>query len=121
PDKLALGRQLLATACSLLLPQPADCRDFLAARTGTNSRLCPQCGRGILIRLQFFPPCHGPVPSAWTAHDLPWPEFARTPALPSRQGILFVCPRPIQHRGGTHWHTRSPLRITRRPPNHDAS
>jgi hypothetical protein len=61
-DKLALGRQLLATACSLLLPQPADCRDFLAALTGTNSRLCPQCGRGILIRLQFFPPSHGPVP-----------------------------------------------------------
>ena len=61
-DKLALGRQLLATACSLLLPQPADCRDFLAALTGTNSRLCPQCGRGILIRLQFFPPSHDPVP-----------------------------------------------------------
>jgi hypothetical protein len=61
-DKLALGRQLLATACSLLLPQPADCRDFLAALTGTNSRLCPQGGRGILIRLQFFPPSHGPVP-----------------------------------------------------------
>jgi len=60
--KLNLCRQLLATACSLLLPQPADCRDFLAALTSTNSRLCPQCGRGILIRLQFFPPCHGPVP-----------------------------------------------------------
>jgi hypothetical protein len=60
--KLTLCRQLLATACSLLLPQPADCRDFLAALTSTNLRLCPQCGRGTLIRVQFFTPCHGPVP-----------------------------------------------------------
>jgi hypothetical protein len=60
--KLALCRQLLATVCSLLLPQPADCRDFLASLTSTNLRLCPQCGKGILIRLQFFPPSHGPVP-----------------------------------------------------------
>jgi hypothetical protein len=60
--KLDLCRQLLATARSQLLPQPADCRDCLAALTRTNSRLCPQCGKGILIRLQFFPPCHGPVP-----------------------------------------------------------
>jgi Putative transposase/Transposase zinc-binding domain len=61
-EKLALCRRLLATACSLLLPLPADCRDFLAALTSTNPRLCPRCGRGILIRVQFFPPCHGPVP-----------------------------------------------------------
>jgi hypothetical protein len=60
--KLTLCRQLLATACSQLLPQPADCRNFLAALTTTNSRLCPQCGKAILIRVQFFPPCHGPVP-----------------------------------------------------------
>ncbi len=60
--KLTLCRQLLATACSQLLPQPADCRDFLAALTRSNSRLCPQCGKAILIRLQFFPPGHGPVP-----------------------------------------------------------
>ena len=60
--KLTLCRQLLATACSQLLPQPADCRDFLAALTRTDLRLCPQCGKAILIRLQFFPPCHGPVP-----------------------------------------------------------
>ena len=60
--KLTLCRQLLATACSHLLPQPADCRDLLAALTRTNSQLCPQCGSGILIRLPFFPPCHGPVP-----------------------------------------------------------
>jgi hypothetical protein len=60
--KLTLCRQLLTTACSQLLPQRADCRDFLATLTSTNLRLCPQCGKGILIRLQFFPPCHGPVP-----------------------------------------------------------
>ena len=59
--KLTLCRQLLATACSQLLPQPADCRDFLAALFRTNLRLCPQCGKAILIRL-LFPPCHGPVP-----------------------------------------------------------
>jgi len=60
--KLDLCRQLLATATSQLLPQPADCRNLLAALTSTNSQLCPQCGKGILIRVQFFPPCHGPVP-----------------------------------------------------------
>ena len=60
--KLDLCRQLLATATSQLLPQPADCRDLLAALTATNLRLCPQCGRGTLIRVQFFPPSHGPVP-----------------------------------------------------------
>ena len=60
--KLALCRQLLATAASQLLPQSADCRDFLAALTRTDLRLCPQCGRGILSRVSFFPPSHGPVP-----------------------------------------------------------
>jgi hypothetical protein len=60
--KLALCRQLLATAASQLLPQPADCRDWLAALTSTNLRLCPQCGRGILSRVQFFPPSRSLVP-----------------------------------------------------------
>jgi len=60
--KLTLCRQLLATACSQLLPQPADCRDFLAALTSTNLRLCPQCRKGILSRVPFFPPWHRPVP-----------------------------------------------------------
>jgi hypothetical protein len=59
--KLTLCRQLLATACSQLLPQPADCRDFLAALIATNLRRCPQCGKATLIRLQSFPPCHGPL------------------------------------------------------------
>jgi hypothetical protein len=60
--KLTLCRQLLATASSQLLPQPAECRDFLAALTHLNLPLCPHCGKAILIRLLFFPPCHGPVP-----------------------------------------------------------
>jgi hypothetical protein len=60
--KLALCLQLLATAASLLLPQQAECRDFLAALTRTDLRLCPQCGRGILTRVSFFPPSHLPVP-----------------------------------------------------------
>ena len=60
--KLTLCRQLLATACSQLLPQPADCRDLLTALTRTNLRLCPQCGKAILIRLPLFPPWRGPVP-----------------------------------------------------------
>jgi len=59
--KLELCRRLLATPCSDLLPQPADCRDFLTALSGSNLRLCPQCGIGILYRMRLFP-CHGPVP-----------------------------------------------------------
>lgn len=60
--KLALCRQLLATACSQLLPQPADCRALLTALTRTNLRLCPRCGKTVLIRMPFSPPSHGPVP-----------------------------------------------------------
>ena len=60
--KLALCRQLLATAASRLLPQQADCRDLLAALIRTDLRLCPQCGRGILARVVFLPPSHGPPP-----------------------------------------------------------
>jgi hypothetical protein len=60
--KLTLCRQLLATARSQLLPQPADCRHLLAALTTTNSPICPQCGKAILFRLPFFPPSHGPLP-----------------------------------------------------------
>lgn len=59
--KLELCRRLLATPCTDLLPCPIDCRDFLVALTPSNLRLCPQCGIGILIRIELFP-CHGPVP-----------------------------------------------------------
>jgi hypothetical protein len=54
--KLALCRQLLATLTSLLLPQFADCRDFLAQLTRIELRLCPQCGQGILHRVSFPAP-----------------------------------------------------------------
>jgi hypothetical protein len=59
--KLELCRRLLATPCTDLLPCPTDCRDLLAALTTCHLSLCPQCGVGILIRIQLFP-CHGPVP-----------------------------------------------------------
>lgn len=61
-EKLALCRRLLATGCSALLPQSTACRDFLTALTANRSKICPQCGVGILISIQAWPPCHGPVP-----------------------------------------------------------
>ena len=61
-DKLELCRRLLAAPLSDLLPQPADYRDFYAALSGKNLRLCPQCGIGTMIRLSLHLPCHGPVP-----------------------------------------------------------
>jgi hypothetical protein len=60
--KLDLCRRLLATACSGLLPQLEQCREFLAALTARNSKRCPQCGIGILASIQILWPCHGPVP-----------------------------------------------------------
>jgi hypothetical protein len=53
-EKLNLCRQLLATLCSLLLPQPADRRDFLAALTAGIPQLCPRCKIGVLLRTQIF-------------------------------------------------------------------
>ena len=60
--KLELCRQLLATAVSALLPQPDQCRDFIAVLTGNKLRLCPRCGIGILASIQVMRACHGPVP-----------------------------------------------------------
>ncbi len=60
--KLDLCRRLLATPCSLLLPSPADGRDFLAAITASKLKLCPRCGIGILTSIQILWPCHGPLP-----------------------------------------------------------
>jgi len=60
-EKLELCRGLLGTPFSDLLPQPAACRDWLVLLTTSKLRLCPQCGVGILIRMQLLP-CHGPVP-----------------------------------------------------------
>ena len=60
-EKLELCRRLLATPCSDLLPQLADCRDLLVALISGNLSLCPQCGIGILIRMRLLPG-HGPIP-----------------------------------------------------------
>jgi hypothetical protein len=49
---------------SLLCPRrkatfvPKDYRDFYAALTAKNLRLCPECGIGIMIRIEILPPCH---------------------------------------------------------------
>jgi hypothetical protein len=61
-DKLDFCRQLLAAPLSDLLPRPADYRDFYAALTGRNLRLCPQCGIGTMIRIEILFPGHGPIP-----------------------------------------------------------
>ena len=61
-EKLAPCRQLLATPCSQLLPQPAACRNFQAVLRASHPKLCPQCGVGILISIRILWPCHGPVP-----------------------------------------------------------
>ena len=58
--KLDLCRNLLATHTSLLLPQFADCREFLTALTHIDLGRCPHCGAGTLNRLSFPP--HAPIP-----------------------------------------------------------
>ena len=55
---LRLCRQLLAAPTADLLPVPQDYRDFYAALTGKNLRLCPECGIGTMVRIQILPPCH---------------------------------------------------------------
>ncbi len=51
--KLELCRQLLATFASSVLPGLPQCRDFFHALIRADLRICPQCGRGILARVQF--------------------------------------------------------------------
>ena len=58
--KLDLCRNLLATHTSLLLPQFADCREFLTALTHIDLGRCPHCGAGTLNRV-IIPP-HAPIP-----------------------------------------------------------
>ena len=55
-DKLQLCRQLLAAPLTDLLPRPTDYRDFYAALTGNNLRLCPKCGIGTMVRIQILGP-----------------------------------------------------------------
>ena len=56
--KLQLCRQQLAAPTADLLPVPKDYRDFYAALTAKNLRLCPECGIGTMIRIEILPPCH---------------------------------------------------------------
>src|ERR1039458_6399960 len=56
--KLQLCRQQLAPPTADLLPMPKDYRDFYAALTAKNLRLCPECGIGTMIRIEILPPCH---------------------------------------------------------------
>jgi hypothetical protein len=58
--KLDLCRKLLATVCSLLLPQPASAAIFW--RRSPPVRSCPQCGIGALVQRQIFRLYPGPVP-----------------------------------------------------------
>jgi hypothetical protein len=44
-----------------LLPVPKDYRDFYAALTGKNLRLCPECGLGTMVRIELLPPCQSAV------------------------------------------------------------
>ena len=59
--KLQLCRQQLAAPTADLLPVPKDYRDFYAALTGKNLRLCPECGVGTMVRIEILPPCHSAV------------------------------------------------------------
>jgi hypothetical protein len=58
--QIELCRQLLATACSALLPSLKDCRAFAQILTGSDLRRCPQCGIGILACTSFQPPHREP-------------------------------------------------------------
>ena len=66
--KLELCRQLLATAVSALLPQPDQCRDFIAVLTGNKLRLCPRCGIGILASMASA------VVARRSGRSIFWPE-----------------------------------------------
>ncbi|MGA3042409.1 MAG: hypothetical protein ABSF54_16625 [Bryobacteraceae bacterium] len=44
-----------------LLPRPTDYRDYYAALTGKNLRLCPKCGFGTMVRIQILGPGQAPA------------------------------------------------------------
>jgi putative transposase/transposase-like zinc-binding protein len=54
--RLELCRQLLATACSVLLPSLTRCHALLQALTRQDLRRCPLCGAGILTCIQLLLP-----------------------------------------------------------------
>jgi len=55
PGNLAVCRQRLSAPRADLLPVRADYRDFYAALTGRNLRLCPECGIGTMVRMELPP------------------------------------------------------------------
>ncbi|HLJ75951.1 MAG TPA: IS91 family transposase [Acidobacteriaceae bacterium] len=55
--KLELCRSLLASPCADLLPSAPE---SVVARLALHQ--CPRCGVGTLLRLEVWPPSHGPVP-----------------------------------------------------------
>ncbi len=81
--KLQLCRQQLAAPLAGLLPVPKDYGDFYAALTGKNLRLCPECGIGIMIRIEILPPV---TASGWIAHDLP-PRCDQGPRAACQAGL----------------------------------
>jgi hypothetical protein len=99
--KLDLCRQLLATVCSVLLPQPADCRDFLAALTAGNLRLCPQCGIGALMQMKIIPLYFRlrSAPRGQLMTPSGWNPQSRQRCLPGRVRSTCVPHRP--HSPGT--------------------
>jgi len=61
-ENLARCRKLLVSPIADLLPAPTHSPDLDAALTGINSRRCPQCGIGTMIRVLILFPCRAPVP-----------------------------------------------------------
>jgi hypothetical protein len=62
--KLALCRQLLAVAATLLPPLPPSGRDLLAKLTGQPADRCPACGRGRMRLVEVLPPARSPPGTA---------------------------------------------------------
>ena len=58
--QLHLCRQLCATPCTDLLPQPLHHRDLFTALPARALRLCPHCGIGILAQLLVLPASRHP-------------------------------------------------------------
>jgi hypothetical protein len=54
-------------------------------------------------------------PCAWTVHDAPAPKLAATPALPSRQGPLLLCPHSPASTSDTPACPQFPQPITASP------
>ena len=67
--KLKLCRQLLAAPLTDLLPRPHDYRDFYAALTAKNLRLCPSAGSAPWSASKSWDPDRLRLPSGWIAHD----------------------------------------------------